>query len=725
MPPTSTPNTPAPAPSGPPSSAGPNRFDEASRFFARLHRYQIVFRKFWWTLPLAIGLCLGAVTLYTSKLPPLYESKSKVWLRGRLTLPEGRGFNEELSAQVELMQSASVENRAIRSLQESHPEWNLTIITNDPLAEPPFELTVKEVPKAGVFELSAVGANPEATRLFLDAVMAEYLAFREGERAKSSDIAQNSFTNRIEELETSIAEAQEKARRYQVDNQLMVSQEQGSSAASYLARISRQLSALRMENDLLEKMDPQTLAELSARMMDETGVENLPGNNASREVLRAVSTAEVDSYRASQQLSLLKAKRDELANVLRPAHPKMVQLEKSVADQMKILEVFETQGRNQLANRKTAIKLQISSMEKAYQEWELKAAEASVKLAEYERLQTEIARLQNYYTRLIGTVQSVDVNRGLQQESFSVLDPASVARPVNRARRFQLLGLIAGTFLGLGALYLIEQFDDRFSSVNELRAQMSELVIGQIPELGRRRSKGRVATIQPHDTRHEFNEAFLNLRSALLFTFTEANRPRTILVTSSVPEEGKSTVAANLATMLAMSGARVVLIDADLRRATQHLLFSLEQSPGCAELLSQQATLEQVAHNGTIENLTVIPGGSGDVNPGSLFLRESTNALLADLAQKFDYVIVDSAPVMVRDDTANIAPKVDGVLFVVRGGFTSARIAGEALDMLRQRKARVLGLVFNRAVTSFSESLYGSYHSYKYYRTPGTKKKKK
>lgn len=697
---------PTPASSTPP----PSRFSEASRFFDRLQRYQIILRRFWWVLPVCVGICLGAVSFLTARLPLTYQSEGRIWLRGKLDISESRGFNEELASQVELLQSTTVYDRALEALHRAHPEWNLAVTNASPAAPLPFKLDVKEVPKASVFELRVTGADPAATTAFLDALMQEYLDFRKQERLSSSESTRGSFTNQLDLLEKEISDQHEKARKFQVENQLLVFQEQGSSAAAYLARINRQLTSLRLESKLTELLNPDQLSEMASKWMDENSPEGLPGQNASLDFLRSMSGPQADSYKASQQLVLLKTKRDELARFLRPTHPKLVKLDKLIADQDKIMEVFRQESIKQLRSRKTGLDLQIQSLEAAYQEWEKKASEASVKTAEYDRIQQELQRLQRFYERLAAAAQSVDVGKTIGQDSFSVLDHASPALPVNRKIKFLLLGLILGLFVGFGVLYVVEQFDDRFGNITELRSQLSELVVGQIPNQ-RHVRKMPLGLLQPQDARHEFVEAFTTMRSGLVFGFTEQERPRVMVVTSSVPQEGKSTVAANLAITLALGGSRVLLVDADLRRPTQHTIFSATPAPGLAEVISGTASAGEAIQPTSTPGLALLTAGDTSHNPGSLFLKEATDLFLSEVSAAYDLVIIDSAPVMATDDTANLAPKVDGVIFVVRGAYTSARVAQEALSMLRQRQTRILGVVFNRSASSRREAAYyGRYH---------------
>jgi capsular exopolysaccharide synthesis family protein len=196
----------------------------------------------------------------------------------------------------------------------------------------------------------------------------------------------------------------------------------------------------------------------------------------------------------------------------------------------------------------------------------------------------------------------------------------------------------------------------------------------------------------------------------LLFLATEGERPKILLIASAMPSEGKSTVAANLARTLALSGSRVLLVDGDLRKGHLHRLLGLQREPGLAELLTQTCEPDKVMQQDSLPNLTFISCGEmNSANPGDLFLGSGLDQILARWRQEYDFVVIDSSPLFAADDASCLAPKVDGTLFVVRNRKSSARAAREALELLAQRQARVLGVVFNGADTSGR-----SYYYYKY-----------
>ena len=310
-------------------------------------------------------------------------------------------------------------------------------------------------------------------------------------------------------------------------------------------------------------------------------------------------------------------------------------------------------------------------------------------------------------------MQTLDVNKEISPESVTIMEKASAGFPdrANLSKRVAI-GCVVGLGLGIALLLLLDRLDDRIDSFTELQDSFDENVLGQVPREVSSGSKRQPSLIVPEDARHAFVEAFRNLRSSLLYMAKTGVRPRTILVTSSVPNDGKSITAANMAITIASAGSRVLLVDADLRKGALYDRFGVPSEPGLAEVLSKEAAWETTVHATKFSNLFILPAGAFAANSSELFLGEVTRQFLRDAAAKYDYVILDTVPVMAADDVTSLAPQVDGVVFVIRAVFTSTQVARASLESLYQRQVRVLGLVFN-AVRQESVDYY--YYKYKDY----------
>jgi polysaccharide biosynthesis transport protein len=710
--------------SEPPPSFPSDRFSAVAALRLQLHRYLMGLRKRWWILALCLLFIGAPVVIYAFMRPLTFESQAIMWLTSKLSLPGGSGFfSEEVSSymntQAELMKSPAIQQRAFQKVRAAFPEV-ARLVTNPEPAVLPFDLTIKSSPKNSVLNLQADGRFPGATRAFLDAVMQEYLELKKGSHQQASVGALAGITDQLKETEKQIKSQQEQLSAFESSNNISYLTEHGLSAGSHLSKLTELLSDRRTELRLLELLKPEQFSGLTAGDQNSLSDTTLPGEATARAGAGSTQSSDTAYYQALQQVQLLKVTRDQFARVLRPTHSKMVKLNQQIAGFDQLLKTIKQEGGQralgQMANRKKALELQIESLEAQYRSWETNAAEASGKLSEHERMKQDLIRSQALYDRLLGLVQTVDLNKNLDQEPLSPLAPASPARPVHSTFKLAAAGIFLAFAAGFGLLILFESLDDRFISVTELSYHLPEEVVGQIPDAPfRLTNSGSLMLRQPQD-QHAFGEAFRSLRSSLFFMFDESARPRVILFTSSVPKEGKSTVASHLAASLAVSGSRVLLVDADLRRSTLHRIFGVPPNPGLREVLTKSLPLSAAIVPVSVPQALASEAGgadglasaklfllpSGEIGPGSaeILLSSKVSELFHELAAKYDYVVIDSPPMLATDDAMGLASKVDGVFVVVRAAYTYSRMVREALDRLHKRHVKVLGLVYNRAAPS-------------------------
>jgi capsular exopolysaccharide synthesis family protein len=271
-----------------------------------------------------------------------------------------------------------------------------------------------------------------------------------------------------------------------------------------------------------------------------------------------------------------------------------------------------------------------------------------------------------------------------------------------------LLGLLAGLGSGGLILFLLNLSDDRLSSSTDIIEHFSEPILGQIPDVSDSRGSAGLPLLDPEDERYTYAEAFRSLRSSLIFMPNQAEL-KTLIVTSAIPNEGKSTVASNLAVTMAASGARVLLVDADLRRGDLAQLFDVEGKFGLTNILRGEASWKEAVRATKYPTLSVITRGPVTNQSGELLLRPAMLTLLDEFKESFDLTIFNTAPILATDDTPTIAPNFDGTLMVVRAGFTSAHLTKNALDTLYQRQVNVLGLILNAIDSEMPD-----YHYYRY-----------
>lgn len=278
-----------------------------------------------------------------------------------------------------------------------------------------------------------------------------------------------------------------------------------------------------------------------------------------------------------------------------------------------------------------------------------------------------------------------------------------------------LLGSLAG--FGLGCL--VELADKTFHNPDEVMKQLQVPLIGHIPVIGMgKRYLVEGSAIEPvictyHRPKSQTSEAFRAVRTALYFN-TQGKQHSVIQVTSPTPGDGKSTLASNLAVSIAQSGKRVLLVDADMRRPRQHGTFGIEASEGFATVLSGRSAWRDCMYEcEEIEGLTLMPCGSKPQNPAELCSSPQVKTLIEELREEFDFVIIDTPPLLAVTDACPIAARVDGVILTLRIKKNVRVSAERACEMLRNLGANCLGLVVNGVG---AQSGYGSQYTYGAYR---------
>jgi polysaccharide biosynthesis transport protein len=675
------------------------------RFHSRLNRIKNLLRSKWW-IPV-IGIILGAsggAALWHFRTPH-YVSFGRMMMSMKLMLPEGSVYTEELSnflgTQMALMQSGSVQNRAQARVGAQG-------VTAPP---EPVLLKANVLPKTTIFVLQATGSDPQYTQAFLDACMEEYINLKREMRTQTSETTLAGLTEEVLRLQKDLRKYDEEMADFQTSNSVVLLQEQGNSAGNYLSLLNQRLAALKSEYDLLQTL---TLDQDLERRQ-QTG-SSLPTADEvlSRSSQNKLDASELDYLKAKQQILLLKADRDEMAQYLKTKHPKMIALSEEIARRERLLDIFRQQSADQLDTRKNSLALQLKNLEKDIAEWDSKTLEISRKNAAYQKLKANSQRSQALYDRLLATMQTLDVNKEISPESVNIVEKASTAQPDRpKLARQILLGILAGLGLAAVILLVIDRLDDRMNSFTELQDLFEEDVLGQVP-LDKTLAKAQNGSclVLPDDQRHALLEAYRNLRSSILYMGNGQPRPKAFLVTSSVPGEGKSMTAANLALTLANSGSRVLLVDADLRKGVLHSRLSAPAEPGLSSVLVEGVDWRKPIQSTRFPNLSFLPRGPVTHRSSELFVSPATRKFFQDAATDYDFIILDTAPVMAADDVTSMAPHVDGTVFVVRAEYTSARVARAALDALYQRQAVVLGLVFNAVRPSTVDYYYYKYHDY-------------
>ncbi len=714
---------------GPAQSSTLNRIHEAS---AKFQRYKILLRRRWWFLLLtaSIGVCVQALRI--TGRPQEFRSLAKLVAGG--TLMSNNEFTWKEQQQdfygtiIETVESADMKRRALERVRALHPD----------LKDSDVEIRVAQTKGSAIFNILATGSEPRYTKIFLDALLEEFIAFRQSIREQAQGKVIQTFLQEVVNKQKVMEDKNERLTKFASANNILTITNGNNAAAQFLNNLQSQretqrtnLAELKLflnnvdamiqtrERDINAGAAPQPApAAQPAAAPDgtpqrSTGLkpEGSPGS-------RGMTMAEQDYLRTKSKIAELKTKLGSLMIQFREQHPMVQDITEELNTQNALLQSYSQQIQDEMRNNMTDIERRVLVLDAQIAEKEKEALELGAKIAIYEQYEDESKAAKLAYEKLFDKVQEFQNTFNTQGDYVAIQERATTAAEnVEDWVMPIVVGLVAGVGVGVIILLLFDRLDDRMNSYSEFQALFpGEAVLGQVPE---QRNRGDVALLRPNDDRHLYAEAFRNVRSSILFKNWQGKVPKTILITSAVPNEGKTTVTSNLAVTMALAGARVLLADCDLRRGGVSELFKLPSSPGLSESLRGKLHWRDAVQETSTRNLDLLARGEVFDQTSEMLLSKTAEEMLKEMSEDYDYVIFDSAPVLVADDTASFAPKLDTILFVVRMSSTMARLCGKALDLLYERQVNIGGVILNRSSSNLKEYTYYNYASYYYAPTKG------
>jgi polysaccharide biosynthesis transport protein len=700
---------------GAPSSSL-NRIHEAS---AKFQRYKILLRRRWWFLLLtaSIGVCIQAIRIATQ--PEMHRSLAKLMAGGRVVAGGSMDANwqEQLTdfygTIIEMLQSTQIKSRAFERVRTLQPD----------LKQHSVEVSVVQNRGSSIFNVMAVGSDPKFTQVFLDALIDEFTESRQEMRNQGVDRALNTFTENMVKRGKELQDRTDKLEAFKKANDRVVVTE-GRNVASAA------LQALNLKRDLYFTQ----LKELEVNLMDENvdkamldrergatsaaakgaDVSGSSGTaTAATAAALGLTTSERDYLETKKRLLELRNERQKKLRSFKAAHPEVMILDESIDSEEVLLKNFNDEIVKEMRIFQTNLQRQIQALDEQIKLKEREALDLGAKLAELDKLESDYTASKRAYDEMFERTTKFTELQSIQTDYVAIQERAGKAvKDIADWKMPLAVGLLGGILCGLVILVLFDRLDDRMNSFSEFQGLFpAEAVLGQIPE---QRQRGDVALLRPNDDRHLYAEAFRNIRSSILFKNWQGRAPKTILVTSAVPNEGKTTVTSNLAVTMATAGARVLLADCDLRRGGVSELFKLPVSPGLSEVLRGKLHWRDAVQETGIRGLDLLARGEVFDQTSEMLLSRTAEEMLREMGDEYDYVIFDSAPVLVADDTASFSPKLDTVLFVVRMSSTMARLTGKALDLLYERQVNIGGVILNRSTTNLKEYTYYNYASYYY-----------
>jgi len=696
----------------------------------------------------AFLLVVTAMMVQTYSTIPMYQTAARIQIEDERSTSVGNlGVNDPsywqesapyYQTQYKILTSRELGRRVVRKLQlEKHPDFNgnapkprdpITLIRQArasasawmrALVSKPTRETVAPVANESAMEAALVSAflagatvrevaqtrlvdvvyqhtNPDFAALAANTLAEEYTA-------QNLDLRLNNTGKMLDWVNTELGKATAKVKasedaltQYRETNNAQSLDDRQNVVVSRLNSLSETVTAKRTERQQKETMYTQVRhADPASESADGYP---LIGNNPSVVIAQA-------------NLAAFKAEQATLAQNFGPDNPKMKDIEQKIQGATRLLVAERRRVIDGARNDFEAAAAQERSFTADLDRAKADSMDLDRKSGDYKILHRDYEANQELFKSLLDQQKNLSVVANNRANNVRLMDRAEPQRtPISpNPRKDWLTAILAGLTIAFGLAFGIEYLDDTVKTPEDITRRLKLPLLGLVPAI-----RGEHVPVLTEAVPHDFGEAFRSLRTSLVFT-SGGESTRIIAVTSSQPLEGKTTTACNLALALALGGSRVLLIDADMRRPGLHKTIGLPNELGLSHLLVGQARVREVVQRTTEPNLFVITAGRTPPNPSELLASERMNHLIANLAQgPFDWVVIDTPPVLAVTDAVIIAQKVQGVVFVIGSEMTRRVHAERALETLQSGRARGIGVVLNRVDFDRNKYYYSRYYGYQY-----------
>ena len=522
-------------------------------------------------------------------------------------------------------------------------------------------------------------------------------------RFETSSYAKNYLEDQLKELKLKLEDSEAQLVRFAAREQIVGS---GDDADGTLPE--QNLGAL---NAALAKAKEERIRAQSKWVQAQSSVGMVTfGETGSNSIVRVLM----------ESRSELMADYQNKLSQFKPAYPAMLQLKAQIDE-------TDKQIAQEVANIKSAIRAEYEAAQQnetmiAAQIGSLKgeALDLKSRSIQYNIFKREVDTNRQLYEATLQRYKEIGVAAGVGLNNILIVDKAVSANkhrpniPLNLA-----VALLLGLVLGLLLVLLLEYMDDTLKNPEDVEKRLNLPVLGVIPKLKANETLEEVTA----DVRSAFAEAYRSVRTALQFA-TATGTPRSLLITSASPSEGKSTAAVTIGRNFSQIGKRVLLIDSDMRKPSMHKKLGIDNSAGLSNYLAGLMSIADVIRETELPGLHVITTGPLPPNPAELLHDDNMLRLLAYGLEHYDQIIIDGPPVMGLADAPIISSNVEGVLLVVEAGSTRKLAASTAVKRLHAARARLVGVLINKFEAKHAAYGYG-YGGYSYYSYGGSDTQKK
>lgn len=569
------------------------------------------------------------------------------------------------------------------------------------------KVDVSPLQRSRLVNVSFTSYSPELSSKVANAIAESFIQLNLESKFEATHQAREWLEKQLEDMKAKVEQAEEKLNEYAAKNEIIFLTEEGKGNDS--------------ENIITKKLDELSTA-LTTATSDRISKEALyneirSGNSESSSIV--MNNPLVLSLK--KDYAELESEYNKQLKVYKPDYPKMVRLKEHI-DQIK-KKIDAEIKRVVLSIKKdyeAALKRE-SYLKSAFERQKKEALDLNQRSIQYQILKREADTNKELYNGLLQRLKETGVSASLTASNIQILDRAEVPESPSKPRKTLniLLSIIVGLAGGIGLAFFKEYLDNTIKTPEDIEKRVYLPSLGLVPYYTDNKETLPVECIAHTDGKSPIAEAYSSLRTFLLLS-TGGRPPRIIMVTSPARREGKTTTVINTAISLTKPDAKVVIIDADMRKPRLHKIFNLDNTIGLSSYLSGNEDLGDVLiKTSNIPNLDIITSGPTPPNPAELLSSYRFHELIKGLFL-YNFIILDTPPVLGISDSLILSAHTDGVVMVLKSGDTPKESAQEARRILSNINAKILGVVLNSVDQSTMRYSY-YYNYYRYYYTDENK----
>jgi capsular exopolysaccharide synthesis family protein len=704
-------------------------WQDARRYLAMLHKRRAI-------VATCLALSLATAVLYNYTTRPVYQATTQILidrdtpdvLPNKELVELVQGGMDYYQTQYQLLKGRTLAERAVERLKlQTHPE-----LATGPMLNPWERVRgLAGLPPSAVIDPSGMPLSPAASafrsRIQVDPIPGSRLVnlhFRAYDPRVAADavnaLAQLYIEQSLELRFTTSTEATGWLSERLKEQQAKV------EAAELALQEYRERQGL-VGQESREGLIEQKLGALNGAVL-EARTERIAKETVYRQIA-SLGPVQIESFALvlgsgtvqalKTELNSLQKEEALLGDSLGDRHPEMLRVrgqirataDKIRAEMRNVTRAAESDYRTALA-RESRLAASLESVK-------AEAQDSNRKSMEYLAKQREVDTNRQLYQDLLTKTKQTGLETELKTTNIRVIEKAEAPRgPIApRKMRSYQVALILGLLVGIGLALGFEHMDNTFKTPEDVRENIQLPFLGMVPDVGLKPAPGAGGR-GPHLVKSPNSavaDAYRVLRTNLIFSSAETTG-RVILVTSANPSEGKTTTLANLAVALAQNGAKVLAVDADLRRPTLYQHFGAPKSPGLTDLIVGKAAASAAIHSTRIDGLQMLPCGYLTPNPAELLGSPMMRQIVDALRAHYEWVLIDAPPLLAMADAPVLCPIVDGVVLVIAAESASKPAVMRAIEQVQGVGGKVAGLVLNKVNLERNSYYYSQYYG-EYYRS--------